>query len=151
MEYSNVIKVSDPCELCATPGGEILWESPTCRVIRVDDPNYPGFCRVIWNAHAREMTDLEPAQQQHLMSVVFAAETVVRRLFAPDKINLASFGNMVPHLHWHVIPRWQDDRHFPEPIWGATQRQGSFSRRVVSHREWAAALNETLNMTEHQN
>ena len=47
------------------------------------------------------------------MNVVFAVEKVVRTLFAPDKINLASFGNMTPHLHWHVIPRWHDDRHFP--------------------------------------
>ena len=43
----------------------------------------------------------------------------------PDKINLASLGNMVPHLHWHVIPRFRDDRHFPEPIWGAPQRNGA--------------------------
>lgn len=146
-----MIKASDSCELCMTTGGEILWESPVCRIVRVDDPNYPGFCRVIWNAHTREMTDLEPAQQQHLMSAVFAAEAVVRRLFAPDKINLASFGNMVPHLHWHVIPRWQNDKHFPEPIWGSIQRLENPNRRMVSHSEWAAALNETLNMTEAQN
>jgi len=146
-----VIKASKSCELCTTAGGEILWESPTCRIIRVDDPNYPGFCRVIWNAHAREMTDIEPAQRQYLMSVVFAAEAVVRRLFAPDKINLASFGNVVPHLHWHIIPRWQNDKHFPEPIWGSIQRQENLNRRMVSNSEWAAALIETLNMTETQN
>jgi diadenosine tetraphosphate (Ap4A) HIT family hydrolase len=40
----------------------------------------------------------------------------------PLKINLASFGNMTPHLHWHVIPRWADDAHFPQPVWGPRQR-----------------------------
>lgn len=134
------------CELCAHPGGEILWESPACRIVRVDDPHYPGFCRVIWNAHAREMTDLAPGQQQHLMSIVFAVENVVRQLFTPDKINLASFGNMVPHVHWHIIPRWHDDRHFPEPIWGTVHRQTTSEHRSVSHSELAKALAQALNI-----
>jgi diadenosine tetraphosphate (Ap4A) HIT family hydrolase len=137
-----------PCELCASSGGEILWESPACRVVRVADPHYPGFCRVIWTAHAREMTDLEPAQQQFLMSVVFAVERVVRQLFSPDKINLASFGNMVPHLHWHIIPRWQDDRHFPEPIWGTVRQEKMIERRVISNIELAKALPEKLSCSD---
>lgn len=133
-----------PCELCAAPGGVILWESPVCRVIRVDDPHYPGFCRVIWNAHVREMSDLDPAQQQYLMSVVFAVERAVRQLFSPDKINLASFGNMVPHLHWHVIPRWQDDRHFPEPIWGSVHNEKMLQRQVARNDMLAKALSGAL-------
>ncbi|MBP7641072.1 MAG: HIT domain-containing protein, partial [Thauera sp.] len=56
--------------------------------------------------------------------VVMATEAALRNLLDPDKINLASFGNMVPHLHWHVIPRYRDDRHFPESVWGAPQREG---------------------------
>lgn len=145
-----MIEADKSCELCATPGGEILWESPICRVIRVDDLDYPGFCRVVLNAHVREMTDLAPTQQQYLMSVVFAAEAVVRQLFAPDKINLASFGNIVPHVHWHVIPRWQDDKKFPEPIWGSTQRHEIIHRRAVSNSEFAAALAQTLGIAEHR-
>lgn len=99
--------------------------------MRVDDPALPGFCRVIWNRHVAEMTDLDAASQQTLMRVVFAVETAVRKCFAPDKVNLASFGNVVPHLHWHVIPRWRDDRHFPEPIWGRQQRESTPARATV--------------------
>jgi len=113
------------CELCVSTGGTLLWQSPLCRVVRVADPHYPGFCRVILNAHVREMSDLAESERQQLMAVVFAVERIVRTLFRPDKINLASFGNMVPHVHWHVIPRWQEDRHFPEPIWGSVQRAGA--------------------------
>jgi diadenosine tetraphosphate (Ap4A) HIT family hydrolase len=40
----------------------------------------------------------------------------------PDKVNLASLGNVVPHLHWHVVPRWTDDSHYPAPIWSAAAR-----------------------------
>ncbi|TXT29176.1 MAG: histidine triad (HIT) protein [Rhodocyclaceae bacterium] len=132
------------CELCMNPGGAILWQSGSCRVVRVDDPYYPGFCRVIWNDHVREMTDLEASQQALLMRVVFAVESVVRQLFNPDKINLASFGNMVPHVHWHVIPRWQDDRHFPEPVWGSVRREGLTPRPVVSDAVLAQAVAAAL-------
>lgn len=110
------------CPLCTTEGQDILWQDDFCRVIRVDDPDYPGFCRVILNAHVKEMTDLAPAERARLMAVVFAVEAAVREVLAPEKINLASLGNMVPHVHWHVIPRYADDRHFPDAIWAAPRR-----------------------------
>lgn len=133
-----------PCELCAATGGTVLWETPAYRVIRVADPNFPGFCRVIWTAHVREMSDLAPEERQTLMAAVFAVEGVVRRLFAPDKINLASFGNVVPHLHWHVIPRWREDRNFPEPIWGAVQRDGRLAAPAIDDATLQQALAEAL-------
>jgi len=139
----------DPnCELCATPGGEVLWQSGRCRVVRADDADYPGFCRVIWNAHVREMTDLPADERQELMAVVFAVESVVRRLFSPDKINLASLGNMTPHVHWHIIPRWQTDKHFPLPIWGMPQRSVKGVSLAVSSLELTNALKEALAKTE---
>ncbi|WP_371324047.1 HIT family protein [Dechloromonas sp. ZY10] len=132
------------CPLCREDGGTLLWRNSQLRVIRVNDPDYPGFCRVVWQAHVREMSDLDPTQQQQLMQTVFAVERVVRELFTPDKINLASFGNMVPHVHWHVIPRWQDDRHFPEPVWGQPQRTPNAVRPQVSDDALAAALTTAL-------
>ena len=135
---------SPSCELCLQPGGTLLWQSETCRVIRVSDPYYPGFCRVIWKDHVREMTDLPESARNHLMQVVFAVEAVVRQLFSPDKINLASFGNVVPHMHWHIIPRWRDDRHFPEPVWGCVHREGNAQRAAVSDAEFSAALSCAL-------
>lgn len=136
--------LNKPCELCTQPGRELLWQGGDCRVILVDDPAYPGFCRVIWQAHVREMSDLPAEARLRLWEIVIAVETVVRRLYQPDKINLASFGNMVPHLHWHIIPRWQDDKHFPEPIWGKVQRESWPARPVVSLPQLQAALAEAL-------
>ncbi len=136
------------CELCASAGGVVLWRSDLCRVVRVDDPSYPGFCRVICNDHIREMTDLDATHQIVLMRVVFAVEAMVRRLFAPDKINLASFGNMVPHVHWHIIPRWLDDRHFPEPVWGKVQREATAQRAAVSDELMAQTLIAVLSEIE---
>jgi diadenosine tetraphosphate (Ap4A) HIT family hydrolase len=112
----------DTCELCTSLGGEVLWQDAFCRVVLVDDADYPGFCRVILQEHVKEMSDLSVVQQSRLMRVVFATEAAVRQGLKPDKINLASLGNLTPHLHWHVIPRFVDDRHFPQPIWAAAQR-----------------------------
>ena len=41
----------------------------------------------------------------------------------PLKVNVASLGNVVPHLHWHVIPRYADDAHFPAPVWAQAVRE----------------------------
>ena len=110
------------CLLCDAPGGTLLWQNALCRVILADEPGYPGFLRVIVNAHVKEMTDLNADDQAALMRVVFAAETALHEVVRPDKINLASLGNVVPHLHWHVIPRFEDDPHFPNPVWGVKLR-----------------------------
>lgn len=110
------------CELCDSEGGGPVWRDARCRVVLVDEPGYAGFCRVIWHAHVKEMTDLPESDRAHLMRVVFAVEEALRELMRPDKVNLASLGNAVPHLHWHVIPRYRDDSHFPNPIWGTSVR-----------------------------
>lgn len=112
------------CVFCNGEGGHRVWRDERCRVVLTDEP-FPGFCRVIWNAHVAEMTDLPPVDRAHLMVVVHAVEATLRARLAPDKMNLASLGNMVPHLHWHVVPRFVDDSHFPQPVWGARQRAGT--------------------------
>ncbi|OWY27734.1 HIT family protein [Herbaspirillum robiniae] len=111
------------CELCAGDGGEVLWRHADFRVVLVDEPDYPGFCRVIWNGHVKEMTDLAPAARTLLSNAVWAVEAAVREVMAPEKVNLATLGNMTPHVHWHVIPRYLDDRHFPSPVWAAPRRE----------------------------
>ena len=109
------------CELCDAAKGEVVFSSARWRVLLVEDVNYPGFCRVVWHQHIKEMTDLPEAERNELMHAVWVAEQVVRDVMAPHKINLASLGNMVPHLHWHIIPRYTDDAHFPNPIWAAAK------------------------------
>lgn len=105
------------CVLCEQPGGTILWKNPLLRVIDACDPVYPGITRVVLNEHIAEMTDLDDVQRGEVMRVVYIVEQVLRDTLRPDKINLAALGNMVPHLHWHVIPRWFGDPHFPQAIW----------------------------------
>lgn len=110
------------CELCVQTGGAIVLANEWLRVVLVDDPDFPGFARVIWNDHVREMTDLDPSARSRLLETALAVERAQREVLKPAKINLASLGNVTPHLHWHVIPRYADDSHFPQPVWGPRQR-----------------------------
>ncbi|MEW5882186.1 MAG: HIT family protein [Pseudomonadota bacterium] len=119
------------CPLCAEEGGTLVLRDELLRVVLVDDADYPGYARVIVNAHAKEMTDLAPAALARVMAAVYAVEDAQRAVLAPDKVNLASLGNVVPHLHWHVIPRFADDAHFPQPIWGARQRDPDSAKLAV--------------------
>jgi diadenosine tetraphosphate (Ap4A) HIT family hydrolase len=124
------------CPLCQSETTEIvLWSDTFCRVIWVDEANYPGFCRVILNAHVKEMTDLPAVERQRLMAVVFAVEAAIREVAKPDKINLASLGNVVPHVHWHVIPRWADDVNFPDAIWATSRRPAQVPMSAANLRQ----------------
>ena len=115
------------CPLCRPEYEDILFRTDKLRVIAVhDEPNAPAFCRVIWQEHTAEMTDLPPADRALLTDAVYRTEAAMRRVLSPAKINLASLGNMVPHLHWHVVARFTGDACFPAPIWAPPQRSGAF-------------------------
>lgn len=116
-----------PCALCVPSPHDILWQDDFCRIVLLNDADYPAYCRVELLAHVKEMTDLAPVQRARMMKVVFAVETALREMFNPDKINLASLGNKTPHIHWHVIPRFEKDKHFPNSHWGEAMRNGQMN------------------------
>jgi diadenosine tetraphosphate (Ap4A) HIT family hydrolase len=111
------------CELCERDGDLLIVRTTKLRVIRVLDADYPGFYRLIWNDHVAEFSRLTLVDRVHLMEMVSTVEALVLQHLQPTKVNLASLGNVVPHLHWHVIARFADDKHFPQPIWGLAQRE----------------------------
>jgi diadenosine tetraphosphate (Ap4A) HIT family hydrolase len=131
-------------------GGEVLWQDGFCRVVMVAEPDYPGFCRVILNKHVTEMTDLSSRQRSRMMKTVFATEAAIRAVMRADKINLASLGNAVPHLHWHVIPRFRDDRHFPRPIWAGSVRSRGQRPLAANAKMIAARLKALLGEASRQ-
>lgn len=121
------MSVQPGCPLCEGEGGLVVARTPQFRVVRVVDGEearrFPAFYRLIWSAHVAEFSDLPAAQRLACMEAVAAIEQVLRSALAPDKVNLASLGNVVPHLHWHVIARFGWDSHFPAPVWAAPQRE----------------------------
>ena len=113
-------------------------------MVLADETDYPGFLRVVLNAHIKEMTDLAVSDRAEVMRVVFAAEAALRQVMRPDKINLATLGNRVPHVHWHVIPRFTDDPHFPNPVWSSKRRELTRVADPELHAKLALALNNQL-------
>ena len=110
------------CELCRQPGGTLVWSDADWRVVRVDDAAFPAYYRVICNHHVGEFSALLAPERQRCMELVCAVERVLVERVRPTKVNLASLGNIVAHLHWHVIARFEADSHFPQPVWGTAQR-----------------------------
>ena len=110
------------CPLCDGLGGVLVWQGRNARVIRAQEEGFPAFYRVVWTAHAAEFTGLSVAERAECMELVAAVERVLRDRLSPDKVNLAALGNMVAHLHWHVIARWRWDSHFPGSVWAVVQR-----------------------------
>ncbi len=122
------------CPLCDGPGGDLVWAGPAFRVIRSDEGGFPAFYRLVWGAHVREFSQLAPAQRLLCTEALVTIEQVLLEHLQPDKVNLASLGNAVPHLHWHVIARFAWDSHFPAPVWAAPQREAPAAARIVAAR-----------------
>ena len=134
------------CVLCADlkpEEGQLIWRGDDCRVIMVNDSDLPGFCRVIWNHHIVEMSDLSYGERDHLMGLVFVVEEAIRQIMKPTKVNLAALGNMTPHIHWHVIPRFTDDAYYPGSIW-STRTRDTVAAILAERHQAALALPDTI-------
>jgi diadenosine tetraphosphate (Ap4A) HIT family hydrolase len=121
--------VSDTlCVLCQDAGGVLLHRARGWRLVRTEDtPAHPVFYRLIWNHHVAEFSDLSAAERRDCMDAVARTEWALREALQAAglparKINLASLGNVVPHLHWHLVARFDADAQFPAPIWAPAVR-----------------------------
>lgn len=110
------------CPLCAQTGGTLVFQGEKFRVIRAEEVGFPAFYRVVWTEHVAEFSDLDVMDRTLCMAVVNEVERALRAHLQPTKINLAALGNVVAHLHWHVIARFDWDSHFPAPVWCQAQR-----------------------------
>jgi len=119
------------CVFCDGAGGALVFEGAKFRVIRAGEPGFPAFYRLIWTGHVAEFSDLSPADRHLCIDAVSLVEQSLRKHLQPRKVNLASLGNLVAHLHWHIIARFDWDSHFPAPVWAAPAREapaGELSR-----------------------
>jgi diadenosine tetraphosphate (Ap4A) HIT family hydrolase len=110
------------CPLCDAAGGRVVVQGPKWRLVHAQEPGFPAFYRVVWQNHVKEFSQLPAADRSECLEVVVAVEQAMLRHLQPDKVNLATLGNGVPHLHWHVIARFAWDTHFPGAVWAAAQR-----------------------------
>lgn len=97
----------------------------------MDDANYPWLVLVPRVANARELVDLDPAQQASLLDEINRCSKLLQRLFRPHKLNIAALGNLVPQLHVHLIARYTDDPAWPAPVWGRHHAQPYSTEALV--------------------
>src|ERR1035437_2115979 len=121
------------CPLCTGLGGTLVFQGEKFRVIRADEAGFPAFYRVVWTTHVAEFSDLSVPDRALCMAAVCEVEQALRAHLQPTKINLAALGNVVAHLHWHVIARFDWDTHFPAPVWAEARRPGDLARQQLVH------------------
>ncbi len=121
------------CPLCTPSSEQVLWSDAQFRVVGVNDDQHPGFVRLISQAHVAEVSDLSASAQTRMFALLVGIESAMRQMLSPDKVNLASLGNQVPHVHWHIIPRWKDDLFFPDPIWSTPKRSPAETFALAGH------------------
>jgi diadenosine tetraphosphate (Ap4A) HIT family hydrolase len=72
----------------------------------------------------KEFSECSCAEKEAIWNALNVIEKEMLSYFKPSKINIASFGNMLPRVHWHIMARFENDDYFPEPMWGMKQREG---------------------------
>ena len=108
----------------------VIGDFPLCRLLLMNDANYPWFILVPRRAEIREIFELEQTDQNQLLKESSHLSQVLNQIFQADKLNIAALGNMVPQLHVHHIVRYQADQAWPNPVWGLFPTQ-PYTERVL--------------------
>ena len=101
----------------------VIGRFPLCYLLLMQDANYPWFILVPDRDGISEVHQLQVDDQQRLMAESVRLSTALQDAFAPDKLNIAALGNIVPQLHMHHIVRYRSDPAWPDPVWGRVARK----------------------------
>lgn len=110
------------CVFCAKlhrtePPDDLVWRFPNSTAYLGPWRFYQGYCVLVCGTHATEMCRLPSDKRRAYLDEMCLLAEAVENAFRPHKLNLESLGNQVPHLHWHVFPRYLDDPHRLQPVW----------------------------------
>lgn len=94
-----------------------IIELPHSYVILNRDQYFPGYTLLFTKGHATELFHLDRVVRSALMEELSAVAQALYAVFVPAKINYELLGNMVPHIHWHIVPRFSSEPLWPRPIW----------------------------------
>lgn len=100
--------------------------------IEVESSEIP-WLKIFTQKPHKEFSQCDFQEKLEIFRLLDIIEKEMLSFFQPRKINIASFGNYVPHVHWHIMARFEEDSYFPEPMWGTKQRQGSYQLKNFSN------------------
>jgi diadenosine tetraphosphate (Ap4A) HIT family hydrolase len=103
----------------------IVYQNEKIR-IETEESEIP-WLKIFTQHPYKEMSEVPADIRFEIYDLLDIIEKEMITYYAPDKINIASFGNYVPHVHWHIMARFREDSYFPEPMWGRKQREGNLS------------------------
>jgi len=103
---------------------KLIYENRLIK-IEVESSEIP-WLKIFTHKAYKEFSQASLEEKQEIWRVLDIIEKEMLAFFKPKKINIASFGNYMPHLHWHIMARFQEDSYFPEPMWGKVQREGTY-------------------------
>lgn len=92
--------------------------------IKVHDSEIP-WLKIYSQQSCKEFTECDTTTRQQIWQLLELVEREMLAYFKPEKINIASFGNYKPQVHWHVMARFTEDSYYPEPMWGEQQREAN--------------------------
>ncbi len=131
------------CKMCTKWQDEPdlrIAELELCYVLLNRDQFFPGYSFVFTKNHVTELFHLDLDTRNGVMAEVTMVAATLDRLFRPAKINYELLGNMVPHMHWHIVPRFSDDPLWPRPIWAEPHTElfltpAGYSERIAAIRQ----------------
>ncbi|MNV72663.1 HIT domain protein [compost metagenome] len=109
-----------------------VGDFPLCRLLLMNDANYPWFILVPRREEVSELFQLDALDQQALWQEATMLAETLKDAFGADKMNIATLGNMVSQLHMHVIARRRDDPAWPTPVWGRLPAQPYGDEQVLA-------------------
>jgi diadenosine tetraphosphate (Ap4A) HIT family hydrolase len=119
----------------------LIWANDLIK-IEVHESEIP-WLKIFTHIAHKEFSDASNEERVEIFRVLDIIEREMLHFFKPTKINIASFGNYLPHLHWHIMARFENDSYFPEPMWGMVQREGSY--KIENMSEFINSLKKILN------
>ena len=109
--------------------------------IKIENSEIPWLI-IFTNENLKEFSQCNSETKMEILRCLDIIEKFMIEYFKPEKINIASFGNYVPHVHFHIMARFKNDSYFPEPMWGKKQREGNLS--LPSFEEFYKKLKDKL-------
>ena len=104
---------------------EPIWENDHLR-IEIEKSEIP-WLKIFTKVPYREMSEVPIETKRQIYTLLDLIEKEMLSYYKPTKINIASFGNYMPHVHWHIMARFEEDSYFPEPMWGVKQREAKLA------------------------
>jgi len=109
--------------------------------IEVEESEIP-WLKIFTQKPYKEFSECSTEEKIEIWRLLDIIEKEMLSFFKPHKINIASFGNYMPHVHWHIMARFETDSYFPEPMWGSKQRKGSYM--IEGFEEFLFILNKKI-------